>query len=400
MVVALGLWILRVRPRRRVNVLLGLFVGGYGGQQVFNNLTDNSDPSQILFLTFSGAFAFLLVPALVLLALRLSGPASARDRGGIMVAALIAGAFAILDNVLLLGFYASSLRTNVPYAIAVAAGSLVIPATFFALLLFAMRFRGVPERDRPQLSLVSAALGLQPLISVGVGVLSPSAVARQYAYGMLLLSAVLCVLWLWNTAGQRRRPARNLAVLIPALVLVGLIAQVAAREDGVRPSDSGLYGMARLVTVALLAYAILRHQLLGLDVKVKWTIRRGTLAAVFLAVFFVVAQMAQNYFAQYGVLVGGAAAGLLLFGLNPLQRFAERVADTAMPTVRAPGEMTTDDRLGLYREQLRVAYADGAVDRNERALLLSARSYLGISADEAEQLEREVSGMVVPAPST
>ena len=117
----------------------------------------------------------------------------------------------------------------------------------------------------------------------------------------------------------------------------------------------------------------------------------GTIPA-FLAVFFVVAQLAQNYLAGvYGWLAGGVAAGLLIFALSPLQHFAERVANAAMPGVRSIAEMAHPERLDLYREQAGLMWADGVIDRQERALLDSLRKRLGLSHEEAASIESEAS---------
>jgi hypothetical protein len=43
-----------------------------------------------------------------------------------------------------------------------------------------------------------------------------------------------------------------------------------------------LRGVWRFPLPILATHAPLRHQLLGIDVRLKWTIRRGTLAAFFL----------------------------------------------------------------------------------------------------------------------
>ncbi|MBW3581782.1 MAG: hypothetical protein KY455_01670, partial [Euryarchaeota archaeon] len=126
---------------------------------------------------------------------------------------------------------------------------------------------------------------------------------------------------------------------------------------------------------------------------VKWMIDRGTLAAVFIAVFFVVTVVAENYLTdRYGWAFGGIGAGLLLFALAPLQRLADRVADAAMPGVKPVGQMTVDERLALYAAQLRAAYHDGHVDAGERRMLESLRQNLSIDAETAMRAEAECTG--------
>jgi len=160
-----------------------------------------------------------------------------------------------------------------------------------------------------------------------------------------------------------------------------------------------------MLAVLILAYAILRHQLLDIDVKLKWTIKRGTLAGMFLAVFFVASQVAQNYFSQsYGVLAGGAAAGLLLFAIAPLQRVAERVADAAMPGVGQPTHAGTLAAAGVvpadpgtlvrkedaYRGALRVALADRRMSPEEEIALARVAEELGLGAARAVELRIQV----------
>jgi uncharacterized membrane protein YebE (DUF533 family) len=140
----------------------------------------------------------------------------------------------------------------------------------------------------------------------------------------------------------------------------------------------------------LVAYALLKYQLFDIDVKVKWTIKRGTIAAAFLFVFIVVAQLGQNFLStEYGWAAGGLAAGALLFVLAPLQRVAERVADTAMPGVSTSSEYLSYRKLEVYKATIEGAMEDGAITEKERAMLGRLREKLGISTQDAAALEAE-----------
>jgi hypothetical protein len=207
--------------------------------------------------------------------------------------------------------------------------------------------------------------------------------------------AVLAAVVAWNAvrgpdAWARRAFARYGVVL--ALILASAVAGHLLAAGGNSNPRFFFNGVWYLGLPVLTTYALLRAQLFDIDLKVKWTIKQSTVAAAFIGVFFVVSESASNFFASSGLgpYLGIAAAGLLVFAMAPLQRAAERVASAAMPGVKAGSELSRHERLGLYREQLRVAYADSVVDRNERALLLSTRRYLGISTEEAERLEHEV----------
>ncbi|MGQ0535366.1 MAG: hypothetical protein ACT4PT_04765 [Methanobacteriota archaeon] len=91
--------------------------------------------------------------------------------------------------------------------------------------------------------------------------------------------------------------------------------------------------------------------------------------------------------------MGIAAAGLLVFAIAPLQRVADRVANAAMPGVRAPAERGAAERRALYREHVELAYRDGVVNRDERLQLDLARHQLALTEAEAAAVEREVLGV-------
>jgi hypothetical protein len=188
-----------------------------------------------------------------------------------------------------------------------------------------------------------------------------------------------------------RRVARRflVAMILPAATIGVLLASASdARLSATLAEFIG--GLWRLALPLLVAYGLVRHHIFDIDVKLKWTIGSGTLAGFFLAVFFVVAQLVQNALGEvYGWLVGGIAAGLLLFALSPLQRLAEQVAHAALPGAKPIAAMNRDERLLVYRDTARVVWADGAIDRNERAMLDRLRETLGLTREEASVIESE-----------
>lgn len=186
------------------------------------------------------------------------------------------------------------------------------------------------------------------------------------------------------------------------LAALGVLAFVLAgiAHERISPTVSGgpLVGIARLALPALVAVALVRHQLFDFDRRLKWGIRRGTLAGVFVAVFFVVGTIASEALVgSYGYMLGGVAAGLLLFAIRPLERVAERVADVALPEVREAPPVATasaDERRAAYRDAVRMALADGIVTRPEERALASLAHALALNAPEAlalrEDVEREL----------
>lgn len=144
-----------------------------------------------------------------------------------------------------------------------------------------------------------------------------------------------------------------------------------------------------LVFQAALAYGILRTQLFDLDLRLKRLLRRGTLVGVFLGAFFIAVAIAEQYLQRYGVLVGGVAAGLLLFALRPIERAADRFADKAMPRVRDDEEYRTVRKRDVYRAAVASALQDGAFTEKERDVLATLAQELGLGPAEMRAIERD-----------
>jgi hypothetical protein len=151
-----------------------------------------------------------------------------------------------------------------------------------------------------------------------------------------------------------------------------------------------------MVLVALLAYGILRAQIFGVDLKIKWTLKQSTLAAIFIGLFFMVSESVAEFFSERtGTYVGIVAAGALLFALAPLQHLAQRVADKAMPGVKGAGEMTSAERIAVYEDAARGAWADGALSADERAMLDRLAGRLGVAAEDARRIESVAATAIV-----
>lgn len=146
-----------------------------------------------------------------------------------------------------------------------------------------------------------------------------------------------------------------------------------------------------LLYLGFLVYGILKTQLFDIDVKLRWTVHKGTIAAIFGAVFFVVMQLAENALNQrFGWIWGGIGAGLLLFALAPIMRIAERVSKAAVPRAKPLDALTSDERSAFYADHVRAAWEDGSIDRSDRALLNTLRNRLSLPIDTAARLELEI----------
>lgn len=169
------------------------------------------------------------------------------------------------------------------------------------------------------------------------------------------------------------------------------------RLPGGAPLNALLAPLTVLLTVALLAYGILRTHLFDIDVRIRWTVSRATLAGAFLAVFFVVAQVAQGFLTTtLGWIMGGVTAGLLLFALAPLQRLAERVATAAVPSGSGDAAYLAFRKLEVYKAALESAHEAG-LDARQEALLARLRAKLGISEEAARALADDVASQRLSA---
>lgn len=160
------------------------------------------------------------------------------------------------------------------------------------------------------------------------------------------------------------------------------------------PGDFLLYDVCFLLFLVLLAYGFLRYQVFDIDLKVKLALDKGTLGAVFVAVFFVVAKLAESLadqlFSGFGWVVGAVAAGLMLFALRPLERLATRVADSAMPKTQDTPAYAQFRKLEVYKATLESFLVDGAVTPRERDALSRLAAKLGIAAADARSIEADV----------
>jgi hypothetical protein len=151
-----------------------------------------------------------------------------------------------------------------------------------------------------------------------------------------------------------------------------------------------ILGLWRTLLPALVAYALVRHRLFGVEVRLKWTLVRAMMAFTFLGVFFVAAQLAQNYLSSaLGWSLGGVAAGLLLFAVSPIQRMAERFTQAVLPHTKPVASMAHPERLDLFRHQAVLVWSDGAMGRKERALLDALREHLALPFEDAARIETE-----------
>lgn len=308
-------------------------------------------------------------------------------------------------------------------------GSAVHPGPFLAFvflpwptyaviaLLFARDFRRV-KMHRQEKAMEFAALGfsLVPLFFATFSVEmflvalsnqplaedSPTLALQVTELVAMVSTLVLIGAVTWNlvkapnaTSAMRRRLTTFWGLAFGSASVLAA-AHLALPQAQVTVPVQVLFSLWSLALALCVTYALVKHRLFDAEVKLRFAIKGTTLAAMFLAAFFIVNKVTENIVAANtpgrgttAAIAGGVVAGLLLFALAPLQRIADRLANRAVPAGKQ-AHGTHAERVLLYREQLEIAWADGRLTPKERLLFSKLQERLGISADEALKLETEV----------
>ena len=380
--VAFGLLALAVRPRSAPTLAFAVFGVAYGTRAVVDNLVDTRGWSWETFLTV--ACFLVAASALVVFGATFPTRLRLRERGAVAVGAVLVGIAAVMGT-----SYrgASFLAFSDGFSDDVA-----MLAFVFASGLMAVRFAAAPPGERGRLALVGASLAILPMVRtatlLGSGAyvwdraVAAFGLAQMTAYTTTAFLVPAMVAATWGYAAYAARDRRAWAVALGAPALGVVVLALVPWFGGADAGDSGLHGAARTAAVVVLAFAFARGGFLG----GRLALRHGTVATALLGVVFVVAQVAQNFLsAQYGLVMGGVIAGMLLFVANPIQRAAERIVSG-----ETPGRRGEHRYAEAYRLAVRAAVGDGRLTRDEEGHLAELAEHLGIGAGEALRLRREV----------
>lgn len=146
-------------------------------------------------------------------------------------------------------------------------------------------------------------------------------------------------------------------------------------------------GFVYLAYVVLLAYGVLRNQVLDIQLRVKFAIQQSTLGAAVAGLFLVASELLESVLPVHDQILGVIAALAIVAALRPLQRFAEAFANRVMRGVEPTPIYMESRKLELYRAALEGAMADGVITERERDILHRLRLKLEISEEEAAEAE-------------
>jgi hypothetical protein len=388
-----GIAILVVARQTRLGRRLGLFAASFGlAYALANILLFNEDVDSV------AAAVLLLVPGfvpalclgflIVEVARDLAPPAKRR-------VALLAAAIGLAAAVAAVVFVALVAReVDDPGLVTVDGTSvLVLPLIWLVepFLLVLLAAASQPETGEWSLRRYKGRmlLGLAAgLFAANIVMVTAAAAGPQQDWtgpaikgaGLLLGVLVACTAWM---VLQGRPPgtetfARRAFVAIVVVGVAGCLQQAFPETEAI-----GLFGIIRTVGAVLLVLAVVKYDVLGVPLP-RLVVRRGVLAGGALAVLFIVAQVAQNFFsAKYGLLMGGVLAGTFVFAASPIQRAIERSSDHRNPNAGATAGAG-------YKAAVRAAMRDGMITRREERHLAEVAVALGISPVQALDLRDEV----------
>ena len=243
----------------------------------------------------------------------------------------------------------------------------------YALLLALLTGRAEVAEAR---ALVTLAAGLvtYPLAYFFAGVTPPLALAVLVS-AFPLLAALVAIMHAGAVAG---RTARLAYVVAFAVALVTILAERPGR-------DVGLVGIARVVSLGVIAYGVFSLGALGPSRHAAQD-RSAALLTGSLVALLIVTQVAQNFLSsQYSLLMGGIVSGALVFAARPLERALEarRGPARVMPAADAARERS-------FLAAARRFHRDGSISREEERELMILAEHLAIPPSRAYELRDEV----------
>lgn len=183
------------------------------------------------------------------------------------------------------------------------------------------------------------------------------------------------------------------ALLLPAIVVAPAVLFGAGPELEAKLQTLGL--MAGYVVFLIVAsFAVLGHQILDIDLKIKRGISRAPVAAVIAGAVFLISEGIEIWLdirsTVPALVAAGVVTGAVALAFRPLLHLGDRLAERVLPGVEDTASYHERRAREVYRAALENAVVDGVVTDAERAVLDGLQKDLGLGAAEARRLERGV----------
>ena len=396
LVAAVGVGVFLVRPRTARCTAFGVHLAAFGGAFALHNFGSRNVP---MINTVLGSATALLLLIGGLAVFRVAWLTRASGQGRPLQYAVVVLAVAVLVTPMTAWVLTNPAAANreLPsivdawpsdvFYLAIAAYSVFVAGVWTAAAMLTIRAgrQGISAHEFGQLAILTSALMLFSSFLAGAYLLVDHPYFLRAGVASTAMTVLVGGAWLVHAARTPHAAmARKAAVVILGIAAVGMIFTAVGL--------TGLGGPVRMAGAVLIAWGILRYQVLDFDVKLRWGLERSTLASIFIAVFFLISEGAQEIFgaAASNAWVGIIAAAALTFFIAPLQRLAERVGARALPDARPAASLLDVEVRDLYEQRLRAAWGDGALTRDERVLLEHLRERLRIPVEEAATLERRL----------
>lgn len=402
---ALAAWLLFLNFESRLNRVLALVLFLRACAALLNRLPDLDPAREPLWLSLREYFLLGLSPAMAYLVIALALPRRTQ-LSRVLAAGIVVGAFAV---------ELAYLYDHCNARCSAGGGFIELgPLTLltdglplaYSLLGTLLAFLATREEGARSIALALAALAfllqgaLEGAIAVAVlarfGIDAPRAAFTTSTWALLVfplrvlaLAPLVVGIGLLTRVAKRHGDAQKRLLVVVGVALASGAAIGFSPTQGVAQSLAiGLAGLWLLVLPLLLAYAILKYRLLGLDARVRRGVRGAVVGGAFVSTFFIATELAQGWLsARYGLTFGIVTSGLLVFALAPIQHLGERAARAALPETSASMSLSPQARAELYRDQARLVWSDGTINRKERVFLDRLREQLGLTLEEAARLE-------------
>jgi hypothetical protein len=405
LVAAVGAGVLLVRPRTRRSAAFGVHLAAFGGAFALHNFGSRQVPWINTALGLTTALLLVVGGLAMFRVAWLTRPAvNARpllDAGVVLVVVVLVTPMTVwvLANSAAANRELPQIVDAYPsdvFYLAIAAYSVFVAGVWTAAAVLTARAAqpDIAAHEFGQLAILTSALMLFSSFLAGAYLLVDHPYFLRAGVASTTMTVLLGGAWLLHAARTPHAAmARKAAFVILGIAAIGMIFTAVGL--------TGLGGPIRMAGAVLIAWGILRYQVLDIDVKLRWGLEQSTVASIFIAVFFIVSEGAQEFLgaAASNEWIGIIAAAGLVFFMAPLQRLAERVGARALPDARPPATMLDIEVRELYEQRLRSAWRDGALTRDERVLLDHLRERLRIPVEDAAAMERQVLAGS-PQPST